>query len=155
MVQPIPRKKAARTKVTKLSKVVKQKKAHPKYGTSKLEDYFASNFLDVIGVKYIRQYEAKEIGRFYDFRIENGPIIEVNGSYWHGDKRLYEEKDLNSTQKKNIYVDKLKQIWAENNGIEIYYFWEKDIREFPEQVMEQLKEIVKKYNKKCLKNGRH
>ena len=141
--------------MTRLSKEVKKKKPHPKYGTSKLEDYFAENFLNVLGVKYIRQFEAKEIGRFYDFKIENGPILEINGSYWHGDKRIYEEKDLNSVQKKNIYIDNLKRRWAENNGIEIYYFWEKDIHENPEQILLTLKEILKKYKAKNKKNQRH
>ena len=155
MPQPVPKRKATKVKVTRLSKEVKKKKPHPKYGTSKLEDYFAENFLNVLGVKYVRQYEAKEIGRFYDFKIENGPILEINGSYWHGDKRIYEEKDLNSVQKKNIYIDNLKRRWAENNGIEIYYFWEKDIHENPEQILLTLKEILKKYQAKNKKNQRH
>lgn len=155
MSQPVPKRKTAKVKVTSLSKEVKKKKPHPKYGTSKLEDYFAENFLNVLGVKYVRQYEAKEIGRFYDFKIENGPILEINGSYWHGDKRIYEEKDLNSVQKKNIYIDNLKRKWAENNGIEIYYFWEKDIHENPEQILLTLKEILKKYQAKNKKNQRH
>lgn len=155
MSQPVPKRKTAKVKVTRLSKEVKKKKPHPKYGTSKLEDYFAENFLNVLGVKYIRQFEAKEIGRFYDFKIENGPILEINGSYWHGDKRIYEEKDLNSVQKKNIYIDNIKRRWAENNGIEIYYFWEKDIHENPEQILLTLKEILKKYQAKNKKNQRH
>lgn len=156
MPQPIPKKKnVTRVKTTRLSKEVKKKRPHPKYGTSKLEDYFAENFLDVLGVKYVRQYEAKEIGRFYDFKIENGPILEINGSYWHGDKRIYEEKDLNGVQKKNIYIDNLKRRWAENNGIEIYYFWEKDIHENPEKILLTLKEILKKYQAKNKKNQRH
>lgn len=155
MPQPVPKRKSAKVKVTKLSKEVKKKKPHPKYGTSKLEDYFAENFLNVLGVKYVRQFEAKEIGRFYDFKIENGPILEINGSYWHGDKRIYEEKDLNSVQKKNIYIDNLKRRWAENNGIEIYYFWEKDIHENPEKILLTLKEILKKYQAKNKKNQRH
>lgn len=154
MSQPVPKRKTAKVKVTSLSKEVKKKKPHPKYGTSKLEDFFAENFLDTLGVKYIRQYEAKEIGRFYDFKIENGPILEINGSYWHGDKRIYEEKDLNSVQKKNIYIDNIKRRWAENNGIEIYYFWEKDIHENPEQILLTLKEILKKYQAKNKKNKR-
>lgn len=155
MPQPVPKRKSAKVKVTKLSKKVKKKKPHPKYGTSKLEDYFAENFLNVLGVKYVRQFEAKEIGRFYDFKIENGPILEINGSYWHGDKRIYEEKDLNSVQKKNIYIDNLKRRWAENNGIEIYYFWEKDIHENPEKILLTLKEILKKYQAKNKKSQRH
>ena len=156
MPQPIQINRSVKKSTTKkLSEVVKKEKKHPKYGTSKLEDYFAENFLDIIGVDYIRQFEAKEIGRFYDFKLKNGPILEINGSYWHGDKRIYEEKDLNNVQKKNIYVDELKRRWAENKGIEIYYFWEKDIYENPESVKRTLNDIIKKYNKKMQKNKRH
>ena len=81
MPQPVSRKRTVKkTTVRRLSETVKKKRPHPKYGTSKLEDYFAENFLDVIGVKYVRQYEAKEIGRFYDFYCEKANvIIEVDG----------------------------------------------------------------------------
>lgn len=40
-----------------------------KYGTSKLETDFAHDFLDKLGVKYIYEYEAKDIQRFYDFAV--------------------------------------------------------------------------------------
>lgn len=152
MPQPIPRGKGGRARPARKPS---GKRPHPRYGTSKLEDFFAENFLDRLGVKYVRQYEAKDIKRFYDFKIENGPILEINGSYWHGDKRIYEEKNLNRVQKKNIYIDNIKRRWAENNGIEIYYFWEKDIHENPEKIMSTLKEILKKYQTKNKKNQRH
>lgn len=85
-----------------------QKFHKPKYGTSKLEIDFAHDFLDKIGIKYIYEYEAKDIHRFYDFAIvqyqdipwiteikhgvnsvkqdeQNPPIsffIEIDGGYW-------------------------------------------------------------------------
>ena len=49
--------------------VVKKTRSHPKYGTSKLEKRFATEYLDKIGVEYVYQYEAKSIGRFFDFMI--------------------------------------------------------------------------------------
>lgn len=119
------------------------KRPHPQYGTSKLEEDFARNFLDKLGVKYSYQFEAKDIGRFYDFFVEpTGPIIEINGGYWHGDPRLYEEKDLNHTQKHAQRVDEYKKKWALTHGYPIYYFWEKDIRETPSKVLKELKEIL-------------
>lgn len=83
-------------------------KRRRKYGTSKLEADFAHEYLDKLGVKYIYQYEAKDIGRYFDFAItvynnvqfitetkdgiecikqdgQNVPIsfiIEVDGGYW-------------------------------------------------------------------------
>jgi len=118
------------------------------YGTSKLEEDFARDFLDKLGVDYEYQFEAKDIGRFYDFKIKDGPIIEIQGSYWHGDSRIYEEKDLNHIQRKNIKVDEYKQKWALTHGIPIYYVWEKDIRENPSMVMDELKKILYIQDKK-------
>lgn len=116
------------------------------YGTSKLEERFAKNFLDKLGVEYKYQYKAESIGRYFDFRIlPRGPIIEIQGSYWHGDKRLYEEKDLNATQRKNIKVDEKKRKWCSMNGIKLIYIWEEDINKDPEGVMKLLREKLKDF----------
>lgn len=158
MPQPIPKRKATKVKVTRLSKDVKKKKPHPKYGTSKLEDYFAENFLNILGVKYIRQYEAKEIGRFYDFFCPDANvIIEVDGDYYHSYGLTYEEK--NPMQKHNEWVDKVKDEWALSRGIPILRIWEHDIHDNPEKVMKILKESIGKYTEKQKKikekNKRH
>ena len=158
MPQPVPKRKSAKVKVTKLSKEVKKKKPHPKYGTSKLEDYFAENFLNVLGVKYVRQFEAKEIKRFYDFFCPDANIIiEVDGDYYHSYGLTYEEK--NSMQKHNQWVDKVKDEWALSHGIPILRIWEHDIHDNPEKVMKTLKESIGKYTEKQKKirekNKRH
>ena len=143
----------------------KTKRNHPKFGTSKLEVDFARDFLDKLGLKYIYQFEAKSIGRWFDYAIissndnerKNGDMIllEINGSYWHGDPRIYEEKELNKTQLKNKRVDEYKKKWALSRGIPIYYIWEKDIREKPSEVMSYLKEILHKGKIKKSKKCRH
>ena len=85
MKQPINKKIVSAKKWEPKSKK-SVKRVKPKYGTSKLEDKFASEFLDKLGLSYERQYEAKDIRRFYDFAIRqsNGAIvlIEVDGDYW-------------------------------------------------------------------------
>jgi len=151
MKQPIKKKPLAKKKTIK----PKQKWHHPKFGTSKLEEDFARDFLVKLGVKFVWQFEAKDIGRFYDFKIIGGPIIEIQGSYWHGDPRLYEKKDLNKTQLKTQMVDEYKKKWALSHGIPIYYIWEKDIKENPDKVMNFLKEILYIKDKKEEKNKRH
>lgn len=131
---------------------------HPQeYGTSKLEERFAREFLDKIGVEYKYQYKAESIGRYYDFRImPRGPIIEVQGSYWHGDDRIYEEKDLNATQRRNRVVDEKKRKWCSMNGIKLLYVWEDDINKDPEGVMNFLRAELKDFigrKKEGRKNG--
>lgn len=72
-----------RKKIIKEEKIVTKNKPKFKYGTSKLEKDFANNFLSKLGVKYEYQYEAKDIGRFYDFYLPDSRVlIEIDGDYW-------------------------------------------------------------------------
>ena len=159
MAQPIKRKITKNSgRPKKTQKVAKGKRPHPKYGTSKLEKYFEEEFLKKIGVKYVWQYEAKEIGRWFDFFCEDANIlIEVDGDYYHSYGLTYEEK--NPMQKHNQWVDKQKDEWALMRGIPVIRIWEHDIRNNPEKVMKVLKESIGKYtekqNKIKDKNKRH
>lgn len=145
-------------KLTKVGKV--KKKVHPQFGTSKLEQNFAVNFLDKLGVKYEWQYEAKDIKRFYDYYLpEHRILIEIDGGYYHADPRLYEGKDLNKMQKHNKRVDSCKDNWAALHGIPLIRIWEKDINENPSSVMAMLRKklhIAKEtIDKQKEKNKRH
>ena len=72
-----------RNKIVKRKVATKRTKKKPLFGTSKLEEDFARDFLDKLEVKYVYQFEAKEIGRWYDFYLpEHNLIIEVDGGYW-------------------------------------------------------------------------
>lgn len=74
--QPI--KNSSNNKQVKNKSKEKKHHQHKNYGTSKLERDFAKDFLDKIGLKYIYQYEAKDIGRFFDFAVtayDNVPFI--------------------------------------------------------------------------------
>lgn len=141
-----------------------------KYGISKLEAYFAENFLDKLGLKYIYEYEAKDVGRFFDFAItsytevpfimenkhgvnsikqenQNVPIafiVEVDGDYYHSNPKLFNENKLNNLQKKNKYNDFLKNRWCDLHCIPLLRIWENDIRKNPNKVFEILNEQIKK-----------
>ena len=116
---------------------------HPKYGTSKLEDKFASEFLDKLGVRYTRQFEAADIGRFFDFYLnDENLIIEVDGDYWHSNPEKYDEDDLSPMQKRNRKVDEYKEKWALLHSIPIMRIWESDINKNPKKVMEDLKSRI-------------
>ena len=86
MKQPINKKSSPQKSLSVKKRKTPTKNVVQKYGTSKLEDRFAKDFLDKLGYKYERQYEAKSIKRFYDFAVkqENGAIvlIEIDGDYW-------------------------------------------------------------------------
>lgn len=142
--------------------------AKPKYGTSKLEADFARDFLDKLGVKYIYQYEAKDIGRFFDFAVtsyqdipfimeekdgiecikqegQNVPIsflIEVDGGFYHSDPRVVNERKLNPMQKHNKTVDFIKDRWSGLHGLPLLRVWEYDIRKNPKKVFDDLEKFL-------------
>lgn len=163
MPQPTRRERTPAVRKKKAKKTTPRgKRPHPKYGTSKLEDRFAVEFLDRLGYKYIRQYEAREIGRFYDFCIlrEDGKIlalIEVDGDYYHGHGLVYEEKS--PMQKHNETVDKIKNQWAHERQIPLLRIWEHDINDNPSMVIRTLKKEIgvatKKQEKKDEMGKRH
>ena len=158
MPQPIKKKITLKKTTTKAKPRKRSDRPHPKYGTSKLEDRFAKDFLEKMGVKYERQYEAKDIGRFYDFFIPAARLlIEVDGDFYHGYGLLHEQK--NPMQKHNEWVDRQKDMWAASHGIPVLRIWEHDINEHPEKVRKILKEYIGEYTekkeKKDNKNKRH
>lgn len=123
---------------------VKKKRSHPAFGTSKAEQDFAKDFLDKLGVRYEWQYEAREIGRFYDYYLPDYRILlEYDGEYYHPDKNLYGNDELNPMQKHNRRVDEVKDRWALLHGIPLIRIREKDVREHPEKVMKMLRERLK------------
>ena len=119
--------------------IERSKKPHPKYGTSKLEKKFAKEFLDKLGIEYEEQFEAKDIKRFFDFKIKGRVLIEIDGDYYHSYGKVYEE--MNPMQKKNARVDELNK-WAHSNGYKLIRIWEHDINENPQKVMKILKENI-------------
>jgi very-short-patch-repair endonuclease len=148
-----------RNKTVKKKVVTKKQRKHPLFGTSKLEEDFARDFLDKLGLKYVYQFET-DIGRWFDFYLpEHNLLIEIDGSYYHSDPRLIKESEMNPMQKHNKRVDKHKDEWALMHGIPLIRIWEKDIRENPNQVMEMLKKRLyiqdKKVEVRVNKNKRH
>jgi very-short-patch-repair endonuclease len=135
-----PKKKFTDKRLPPSQKVRKQRK-HPKFGTSKAELDFAKNFLDKLGVRYEWQFEAKQIGRFFDYYLPDYNILlEYDGVFFHADPRVYKEEDLNPMQKRNRRIDEIKDRWALLHGIPLIRIREKDVKENPAGVMKMLKE---------------
>jgi very-short-patch-repair endonuclease len=109
---------------------------------SKLEILFARQFLDKLGIVYTHQFPLN--GFYYDFAIyeNNSPyataLIEVQGTFYHCDKRVYEEAQYTS-QRKQIRIDAVKEEVAALNGFPLIKVWEKDIHESPKIVLEMLR----------------
>ena len=160
---------------------IPKKKNKNNYGTSKLEADFARDFLDKLELKYIYQYEAKDIGRFFDFAVtsyndipwlmeskdgiecikqdgQNVPIsfvIEIDGGYYHSDPRVVNEKKLNPMQKHNKFVDFLKDKWCELHGYPLLRIWEYDIRNNPKEVFDEMYQYLgEAYRKKRIRDNK-
>lgn len=151
-------------KKRKQARKTSQRKFKPEYGTSKLERDFAVNFLDRFGLRYIYQYRAEGIGRYYDFAVtadKNYPyetteingvksikqgkqpfkvdfVIEVDGDYYHANPEKVDESKLNPMQQRNRAIDEVKDRWCAMNGVPILRLWENDIRHNPDKVIEKL-----------------
>jgi len=109
---------------------------------NKLEKLVAT-ILDKNSIKYYFQYFINKDGicKSYDFKIKNKLIlIEVDGDYWHGGPgHKYEQfYDVKSVQRN----DELKDDLAQQNGFKILRFWESDIKDNSDIVMERLNEII-------------
>lgn len=127
-----------------------KKRAHPEYGTSKLEEDFAREFLDKLGVRYQYQFKAESIKRYFDFYLPQvNVLIEVDGDFYHGYNLLYEQ--MSPMQKKNNRVDKQKDQWAAEHRIPLIRIWEHDIRKNPKEVIKMLEKRIGVYSEKYKK----
>ncbi len=118
-----------------MNRILKTQQKH----TSKLESEFAK-ILDLLNIKYTQWFYAKEIKAFYDFHIlVNDIIIEIDGDFYHCNPDVYINGPICKTQTKNIKRDQIKNQWAKDNGFKLLRFWETDINNNPQQIIETLK----------------
>ena len=76
-----------------------------------------------------------------DFCKEN-IVIEVLGSFWHCDKKLYPIGAKYPLQKLNIIRDKKRKNILNKLGYSIIYIWEYDIEHFPEETKKALQVVL-------------
>lgn len=102
---------------------------------SKIEDMVALE-LDKLNISYTRQFAIRDpkSGKYFacvDFMLSDNVVIEVNGTYWHCDPRIYtgvpkHKSQLRSLEKYSKKVEKLKEL-----GFSLIEIWELDIRANP------------------------
>lgn len=112
---------------------------------SNLEQLIA-DMLDDLKIEWEREKPLKYLQgwRYYDFHlIEHGVLIEVDGSYWHGerDKPSY----VTLMAKKN---DAIKNWLAKKEGFELIRIKEKQLKEEYDTVIENISSAV---GKECRK----
>lgn len=136
------KRKLETTKAHRIKMIKEKRKRGHEYGTSKLEERFARDFLDKLGLDYVYQYKAESIGRYFDFKLKDYPVFfEVDGDYYHSRGLVYEE--MSPMQKKNKKVDEIKDKYCSRNGYLLIRVWEYDINNNPTTVRNYLKEVLR------------
>ena len=110
-----------------------------KRGPNKLEK-LGCNMLDYLGIKYETEYLIDN-KICVDVYIEDyNLIIQWDGNYWHGKDKLYEE--LDTRQKKRVDLDKSQDAYFKKCGFNELRFWEDDVYEREEFVVDNIKKTV-------------
>ena len=91
----------------------------------------------------------KWVGRYpFDFAFGNN-ILEIQGTFWHCDKRVYKENDM---IKRNGEMLLCSDIWAKDDrkknilikyGYKPHYLWENDIKTMSDdEILDYIKKIT-------------
>lgn len=88
-------------------------------------------------------YETqKKLGNFWvDFLVEDFIVIEVQGSYWHCDPKIF-KKPINKIQENNIDRDTRKAKYLIDKGFFLINIWEYDIKNEFEKVIQELNVLL-------------
>lgn len=113
---------------------------------SKLEENFKDILINNLGLKnneFHHQYYIREIKSLYDFKISGKNIlIEIDGDFWHCNPTSKFAIPQYASQKKNLIQDEIKNKWCLDNGFILLRFWETDINNNPNTVIETLKKYI-------------
>jgi very-short-patch-repair endonuclease len=106
---------------------------------SKLEKYFESLLID-LNIDFEPQYPLN--GYLYDFYIKNkNTLIEVDGDWFHFNKKIH-KKVTSIIQENTINNDKIKNNIAKKEGYNLIRFWEDDINNNLDNVINTLKLLL-------------
>ena len=99
-------------------------------------------FFQLLNIEFQHSYyiNTKENHFIYDFYLPKYKcLIEVDGDFWHCNPDTKYSLPECKTQDINILNDKQKNQWAQDNGFKLLRFWEDDIKNNPQQIIEILK----------------
>jgi len=84
-----------------------------------------AKMLDAAGVEYRWQFPLGPYA--YDFLLPDKLLVEVHGTYWHADPRVYEGRTLTPDQRRNRLHDVDKKLFAAARGYRLEVVWEADL----------------------------
>ena len=111
--------------------------------SSNLEKDFIEKYIKPYNKGYKTQYYLPDIKQFCDIFIpELNLIIEINGSYWHCDRRIYNTGPINLIQEDKIKKDEIKYQFLNQHGYKLLVIWEYDIIHNPKKIEELIKRVL-------------
>lgn len=115
------------------------------YRSSLLEQKIFNEIVSYIDEDIECQFVISGFNKPYDFGSRHkNKLIEVYGSYWHLDPRIYKKDFIHPTIKKSASEiwkkDESKRNFALENGYQIYVIWESDWNYNSEKIINDLKE---------------
>lgn len=116
-------------------KMVDAKKNSVVRRTSKAEDEFFNSVFSVFP-DAVRHFLIPDHSHVYDIYIPSvNVIIEFDGDFWHGNKKLFE---LTHRMKQQYKIDEANVKKAIENGYKIVRVWQSESSEFVQAVKEKL-----------------
>lgn len=85
-------------------------------------------YLDEHNIDYEFQYNLDDMFRPDFYLTKYNIILEVQGDYWHGNPKLYNESNLDERQIKHKIRDNRKFGYYKHKGIKFYELWGLDIK---------------------------
>jgi len=138
--------KARREASPEAAKLMKKKKleSQAKKMANKMTapERIFSDMMEELDIKFETQ---KVLGnKIYDFYIPSkNMMVEVDGDYYHANPLIYESKDLNKMQIRNVKNDKFKDVLAKGNGFSIERVWEHDLNNDYKTQRKRFKKLLK------------
>lgn len=114
--------------------------ADGKFNVKTIPENLVAAELDRRGIPYTRQENLRDpaTGRFFacvDFMLSDGTVVEVQGSFWHADPRLYPDGPVKKSQRRTVENDNRKRVRMRELNIPLIEVWELDILENVEQAL--------------------
>ena len=82
--------------------------------------------------------------KIFDFYMpKTNTVVEIHGDYWHANPIIYEGKELNKTQLRNVKNDSFKKTLALGRGYLFEEIWEYDLNNNFEIIKERLIKLWK------------
>ena len=124
-------------------KVMLNARKYIKYEDTKIEKIIKH----ILKRNHIKFKTQKWMGQYrVDFFIpKHNLIIEADGTWSHGDPRIFKSSDIiqgHKTAKEKWAFDKNRDKTLKNNGYKIIRFWEKEIKKEPKLIEETIKNTL-------------